>query len=232
MEDDERIAEPLVFGLRAEGFTVVSAADGNDALRLARAERPDLVLLDIMIPGIDGFAVCRTLRKESSVPVIMLTARGEELDRVMGLELGADDYIVKPFSFRELLARVRAILRRRALDRGEAATKEDRFVADGLTIDRVARQVWVNGQEIELRQREFDLLRMLTDHAGTALPRQQLLDGVWGASWIGDPHTLDVHIRWLREKIEENPSAPRHIQTVRGFGYRFAVSSAPKTDAP
>lgn len=230
VEDDEIIAEPLIFGLQDEGFRVFHATDGRQGLELARAKQPALILLDVMLPGMDGFAVCRALRRESAVPIIMLTARGQELDRVMGLELGADDYIVKPFSFRELLARVRALLRRRELDLGSAAPSSDRIGVGDILLDRTARQVWRAGQLIELRQREFDLLCALMEHTGQALQRHELLDKVWGENWIGDPRTLDVHIRWLREKVEDNPSAPRYIRTIRGYGYRFEDPDAPPPD--
>jgi len=231
VEDDESIAEPLVFGLQNEGFRVLHAIDGHEGLELARAEQPDLILLDVMLPRMDGFAVCRTLRRESAVPIIMLTARGQELDRVMGLELGADDYIVKPFSFRELLARVRALLRRRELDRGQTSPPSDRITVGEIVLDRTARQVWRAGQLVELRQREFDLLCALMENAGKAVPRHELLDQVWGEDWIGDPRTLDVHIRWLREKLEDDPSSPRYIQTVRGYGYRFVDPDATLSDS-
>ncbi len=222
VEDDDSISEPLIFGLRAEGYAVLHAADGASALELARRDSPAVVILDVMLPDMDGFAVCRRLRSESAMPIIMLTARGQELDRVMGLELGADDYIVKPFSFRELLARVRAVLRRRALDRNEATPATDRLVVGALVLDRTARRVWRGGQAIDLSQREFDLLAALMERPGHALHRQELLDRVWGEEWIGDPRTLDVHIRWLREKIEVDPSSPRLILTLRGHGYRLA----------
>jgi DNA-binding response OmpR family regulator len=226
VEDDEQIAEPLIFGLKQEQFRVLHAVDGRDGLDLARTERPDLVLLDVMLPGLDGFSFCRALRADSAVPIIMLTARGQELDRVMGLELGADDYVVKPFSFRELVARVRAALRRRALDRGEGPAA-DRLTAGEISLDRAARLVWRSGRPIELTPREFDLLALLLERRGRAVPRQQLLDRVWGEGWIGDTRTLDVHIRWLREKLELDPSDPRYIQTVRGYGYRFVDPGAP-----
>ncbi len=232
VEDDENIAEPLIFGLKNEGFQVSHAMDGPEGLKRARAESPDVILLDVMLPGMDGFTVCKTLRKESSVPILMLTARGQELDRVMGLELGADDYLVKPFSFRELLARVRALLRRRELDRGTPVSTSDRLTLGKLTLDRTARQVWRAGQLVELTQREFDLLRVLMEHSGEALQRQNLIDQVWGAEWIGDTRTLDVHVRWLREKLEDDPSAPRYLQTVRGYGYRLVNPDAPITDTP
>jgi DNA-binding response OmpR family regulator len=222
VEDDENIAEPLCFGLQSEGFVVTHATTGKQGLELARAKKPDVVLLDVMLPEMDGFTVVRTLRAESSVPVLMLTARGQELDRVMGLELGADDYLVKPFSFRELVARVRALLRRRELERGANVAPTDRLARNGLVVDRTARRVTRDGKVIELTTREFDLLVALMERAGQAQARQELLDRVWGEDWIGDPRTLDVHIRWLREKIEDDPSAPQWIETVRGFGYRFA----------
>lgn len=227
IEDDEGIAEPLIFGLESEGFRVLHATDGHQGLHLARTASPAVVLLDVMLPGVDGFSLCRTLRRESALPILMLTARGQELDRVMGLELGADDYIVKPFSFRELVARVRAILRRRQLDRGETPAPLDRLVIGEIVLDRTARQVWRAGRPVELTQREFNLLGALMEHAGQAMSRQELLNLVWGEDWIGDPRTLDVHIRWLREKIEDDPAAPRYIQTVRGYGYRFADPAAP-----
>lgn len=227
IEDDESIAEPLLFGLRDAGFQVLHAADGYRGLELARTKQPDLVLLDVLLPGMDGFAVCRTLRRESTIPIIMLTARGQEMDRVMGLEIGADDYIVKPFSFRELLARVRALLRRRELDRDrEAVLPNERLQVGDIVLDRNTHQVWQAGRLIELRQREFDLIRILMENVNKAIPRQELLDRVWGEDWIGDPRTLDVHIRWLREKIEDDPSAPRYIETVRGYGYRLVDPKA------
>ncbi len=226
VEDDESIAEPLRFGLQSEGFVVTHATTGKQGLAFARSEKPALILLDVMLPEMDGYTVVRTLRAESSVPILMLTARGQELDRVMGLELGADDYLVKPFSFRELVARVRAILRRRELERGSPAAPNDRLVQNDLILDRTARRVTRSGKPVELTTREFDLLDALMQHAGQAQARQELLDRVWGPEWIGDPRTLDVHIRWLREKIEDDPSAPQHIETVRGFGYRFAQREA------
>lgn len=227
IEDDESIAEPLIFGLENEGYRVLHATDGQQGLRLARTESPAVILLDVMLPGVDGFTVCRTLRRESATPILMLTARGQEMDRVMGLELGADDYIVKPFSFRELLARIRAVLRRRQLDRGEAPVPADRLAIGEIVLDRTARQVWRAGRPVDLTPREFDLLCALMEQAGQAVSRHSLLDQVWGEDWIGDPRTLDVHIRWLREKIEDDPSAPRYIQTVRGYGYRFGDPATP-----
>jgi DNA-binding response OmpR family regulator len=221
IEDDEGIAEPLIFGLQSEGIKVLHAPNGAQGLALARSEHPDAILLDVMLPDMDGFAICRTVRRESATPILMLTARGQEMDRVMGLELGADDYIVKPFSFRELLARLRAALRRRELDRGETPRAADRLSVGDLVLDRTARQVWRRERLIELSPREFDLLVTLMEHLGAALSRQELLDRVWGEEWVGNPRTLDVHIRWLREKIEDASAAPVYIETVRGHGYRF-----------
>jgi DNA-binding response OmpR family regulator len=227
VEDDAEIAEPLIFGLQKEGCEVLHAADGSQGLALARSGQPDLVLLDVMLPGMDGFRLCRTLREESAVPIIMLTARGQELDRVMGLEIGADDYVVKPFSFRELMARVRATLRRQELDRGTSSVPAERSAIGSIGLDRAARLVWRAEQPVDLTPREFNLLVVLMERCGQAVPRAELFDRVWGENWVGDPRTLDVHIRWLREKLEDDPSAPRYIQTVRGYGYRFVDPGAP-----
>ncbi len=221
IEDDEAIAEPLIFGLQSEDMTVLHAPTGKRGLELARGNAPDAILLDVMLPDVDGFTVCRTLRHEFATPILMLTARGQEMDRVMGLELGADDYIVKPFSFRELLARVRAVLRRRELDRGQTTRVSDKVNVGELTLDRAAHQLWRRNTLIELSPREFDLIVMLIENIGQALSRQDLLDRVWGEDWIGNPRTLDVHIRWLREKIEANAATPIYIETVRGHGYRL-----------
>ncbi len=231
IEDDETIAEPLIFGLQDEGFRVLHAIDGHKGIELARTHQPDLILLDIMLPKMDGFAVCRTLRRESAVPILMLTARDREMDRVMGLEIGADDYIVKPFSFRELLARIRAILRRRELDQGGEPHPVERLVVGDIVLDRMARQVWRGNRSVELSSREFDLLDTLMSHVGEALSRHDLLDMVWGEDWVGDPRTLNVHIRWLREKLEDDPSHPQYIQTVRGYGYRMVDPHAAPADA-
>ena len=220
VEDDPTLAETLRYNLDREGYTVLLASDGVTALELARRDLPDLVLLDIMLPRLDGFSVCRILRKESSVPIIMLTARQDEVDRIAGLELGADDYISKPFSLGELLARVRAILRR--TDRRPAG---DREVLDAgtLKIDTGSRRVWRDASELTLSQKEFDLLTCLVRNRGMALSRDVLLERVWGYDFLGDSRTVDVHIRWLREKVEPEPGRPVYIQTVRGVGYRFEV---------
>ncbi|MSQ10286.1 MAG: response regulator transcription factor [Dehalococcoidia bacterium] len=229
VEDDEHIAEPLIYGLRAEGFHVIHARDGVEGVEAARRDHPDLVLLDVMLPKLDGFGVARQLRTESVVPIIMLTARGQEMDRVMGLELGADDYVAKPFSFRELLARIRALLRRRELDRGSAVVQPDEVLLGPLKISRATRQVWRDGREVALSHREMELLLALATQIGRAVPRQDLFDSVWGANWVGDARTLDVHIRWLREKLEADASHPAYLQTVRGFGYRLSDQPGPPT---
>ena len=196
---------------------MLEAGDGESALHLARSQSPDLVILDVLLPGLDGFEVCRRLRRESAVPIIMLTAKGEEMDRVVGLELGADDYVPKPFSMRELLARVRALLRR-----AEGATAQATSIVSGdLRLDLRRRQVFRNEVPLPLKPKEFDLLAFFMRHRGRAFSREELLDQVWGYEYAGDTRTVDVHVRWLREKIEETPSKPTRIITVRGLGYRF-----------
>jgi DNA-binding response OmpR family regulator len=220
VDDEPLITDSLTYSLRREGFEVKSVGDGAIALQEFLAFDPDLVVLDIMLPGMSGLEICRRLRAQSAIPVIMLTARGEEIDRVLGLEVGADDYLPKPFSFRELLARIRSILRRVELDRQIAQTQS--IVLGNLTLDPVARRAFKEEQEVQLSAREFDLLSILMKNAGRALSREELLAEVWGSDWIGDQRTLDVHVRWLRLKIEEDPASPKYIQTVRGHGYRFA----------
>jgi len=220
VDDEPLITDSLSYSLKREGFEVKAVGDGEQAMKAIGSFDPDLVVLDIMLPGMNGLEVCRRIRANSSTPVIMLTARGEELDRILGLEVGADDYLAKPFSFRELLARIRSILRRVEMDR---QTSQFQPVNVGnLTLDPIARRVFRGGQELQLSAREFDLLSILMRNAGRALSREELLAQVWGEDWIGDPRTLDVHVRWLRLKIEEDPAEPEYIQTVRGHGYRFA----------
>lgn len=220
VDDEPLITDSLSYSLRREGFDVKSVGDGSIALQEILAFQPDLVVLDIMLPGMSGLEICRRLRSQSAIPVIMLTARGEEIDRVLGLEVGADDYLPKPFSFRELLARIRSILRRVELDRQVAQTQS--VTLGNLTLDPVARRVFKGDQELQLSAREFDLLSNLMKNAGRALSREELLTEVWGSDWIGDQRTLDVHVRWLRLKVEDDPASPKYIQTVRGHGYRFA----------
>lgn len=220
VDDEPLITDSLSYSLRREGFEVKAVGEGEQALREMSEFEPDLVVLDIMLPGMNGLEVCRRIRANSSTPVIMLTARGEELDRILGLEVGADDYLAKPFSFRELLARIRSILRRIELDRQSSQFQP--MTIGNLTLDPIARRVFRGGQELQLSAREFDLLSILMRNAGRALSREELLALVWGEDWIGDPRTLDVHVRWLRLKIEDDPATPEYIQTVRGHGYRFA----------
>ena len=220
VDDEPLITDSLTYSLKREGFDVRAVGDGPDALEEFDDFQPDLVVLDIMLPSMSGLEVCRQLRTKSAIPVIMLTARGEEIDRVLGLEVGADDYLAKPFSFRELLARIRSILRRVELDR--QVTQLQPVNLGELSLDPVARRVHKEKQELQLSAREFDLLSILMKNAGRALSREELLAEVWGDDWIGDPRTLDVHVRWLRLKIEDDPASPKYIQTVRGHGYRFA----------
>lgn len=216
VDDEPAILELVSFNLKKEGYDVITAADGKSALEVFAAEKPDLVVLDLMIPEPDGYEVCKLIRAQSAVPVIMLTARGEEQDRVRGLDLGADDYVVKPFSPRELLARVRAVLRR-----SPVAQETDRLVAGDLVIDSERHQVTIAGELVELTPKEFDLLKMLAENAGRALERDFLLEKVWGYAFAGATRTLDVHIRRLRQKIDDDPQNPRYIETVHGVGYRF-----------
>lgn len=224
VDDETLITDSLTYSLKREGFQVEAVADGISALEAAQKMIPDLIVLDLMLPDISGFEVCRRLRTFTTAPVIMLTARSEEIDRVLGLEVGADDYLPKPFSFRELLARINALLRRVALDR-QVSQPEPQIPALTmrlLTLDPLARRVVKGENELQLSAREFDLLHVLMKNAGRAMSREDLINLVWGDDWGGDPRTLDVHVRWLRIKIEEDPANPEYIQTVRGFGYRFS----------
>lgn len=226
VEDDTSAAVSLIIGLQDQGFRALHAGDGRQALELARTARPDLVLLDAMLSQMDGFTVCRVLRRDSAVPIIMLAASGQERDRIRGLEIGADAYIVEPFSFRELLAQIRALLRRCELDCDRTFSPRDRIVVGDVVLDRAAYQVWQAGRLIELRRREFDLLCVLMEKAGQAVSRHELLDQVWGEDWIGDPRTVDVHICWVRQKLEARSSSPCYIQTVHGYGYRCVDPAA------
>ncbi|MFP4634682.1 MAG: winged helix-turn-helix domain-containing protein [Nitriliruptoraceae bacterium] len=219
VEDERSIAEGLAITLEAEGFSITWVKDGLEAIPTWERVRPDLVVLDLMLPGMSGADICRALRSRSDVPIVMLTARDAEVDRVVGLELGADDYVTKPFSTRELVARIRAILRRAPLTTtgDEAAPVE----VGGVRLDRARHEVQVEGTLVELPPKEFELLAYLMEHAGRVLTRGQLIDEVWGSDYVGDTKTLDVHIRRLRTRIEDDPTQPRYIQTVRGVGYRF-----------
>ena len=218
VEDEESISEPLAYMLKSEGFEVSMAASGPAGLEVFDREGADLVLLDLMLPGMSGTEVCRELRTRSSVPVIMLTARDSEIDKVVGLELGADDYVTKPFSHRELVARIRAVLRRRSAHEPE----EDASVEVGpIRMDVDRHLVSVDGSPVSLPLKEFDLLELLLRNAGRVLTRGQLIDRVWGADYVGDTKTLDVHVKRLRAKLEPDPANPVHLVTVRGLGYKF-----------
>lgn len=224
VEDEESLRETLAYNLSRQGYEVKSAADGYAAVAAARDFRPQLILLDIMLPGIDGFEVCRRLRQEMNIPILMLTARDEEFDRVLGLEMGADDYITKPFSMRELLARVKAQLRRVRLDHEEvetAAAGGKTLQFDNLILDSARREARLDGVPLELKPKEFELLLYLAEHRGQALSREQILREVWGWEFIGGSRTVDVHVFWLRKKIELDAAKPKRIVTVRGAGYRF-----------
>ena len=220
VEDDDSLQEVLTYNLKKKGYRVLQAFDGDDALELARERKPDVIVLDIMLPGLDGLEVCRIVRREMATPILILTARDQELDKVGGLELGADDYMTKPFSIRELMARVGALIRRREMDVGPPEDAKSINVG-GLTLNLEARTARNFGKSLDLRPKEYDLLAFLAGHPGRAFTRNDLLDEVWGTEFFGDPRTVDVHIRWLREKIEKEPGSPRHIITIRGTGYRF-----------
>ncbi|MEW1964605.1 response regulator transcription factor [Micrococcus sp. NPDC078436] len=218
VEDEESFSDPLSYLLSKEGFEVTVAADGNEALAEFERSGADLILLDLMLPGMSGTEVCRQVRQRSNVPVIMLTAKDSEIDKVVGLEIGADDYVTKPYSSRELVARVRAVMRRQ----GEPEELVASAVAAGpVRMDIERHVVAVDGQQVSLPLKEFELLEMLLRNAGRVLTRGQLIDRVWGSDYVGDTKTLDVHVKRLRSKIEPDPSSPRHLVTVRGLGYKF-----------
>jgi DNA-binding response OmpR family regulator len=222
VDDEATLVDTIRYNLRREGYEVQVAGEGNEAIRLARATSPDLVVLDLMLPGLDGLEVCRQLRRESTVPILMLTAKDDEVDKIVGLEVGADDYMTKPFSMRELLARVRAMLRRSRMAQQATDADAAQAVRSGdLEADPLQRRVVLREKTLQLKPKEFDLLVYLMQQRGRVLTRDQLLEKVWGYTFGGDTRTVDVHIRWLREKIEEEPGAPRRLETVRGVGYRF-----------
>ncbi|HJO90855.1 MAG TPA: response regulator transcription factor [Anaerolineales bacterium] len=218
VEDDDTVREVLSAGLESEGYEVILADNGLDCLKQAKEEGPDLILLDLMLPEMDGLSVCRALRRNSDVPIIMLTARGTEMDKIVGLETGADDYVVKPFSLGELLARIRSLLRRIRNDKQETQMQ---LTSGNISLDLTSRRVSKDDAEVHLTQKEFNLLAELMRNKGAVLSRDLLLEKVWGYIYVGNTHTVDVHIRWLREKIEVDPSKPVRIVTVRGVGYRF-----------
>jgi DNA-binding response OmpR family regulator len=229
VEDDATLRETLVYNLTREGYEVSAARDGHAAVRQAREKAPDAIILDVMLPGIDGFEVCRILRKEMSVPILMLTARDDEVDKVVGLEVGADDYLTKPFSMRELMARVKALLRRVRLIREEVAAEQapdgvetgEPMTFGNLVLDQARREVRLDGAAVRLKPKEYELLLFLARNRGIALSRDLILERVWGWEHDGSSRTVDVHIRWLREKIEPDPGDAQRIVTVRGIGYRF-----------
>ncbi len=223
VEDEDNLLEALRYSFQKEGYIVHTAQDGVVGLETARSVRPSVILLDVMLPKLNGFEVCRILRKETNVPILMLTAKGEEVDRVVGLELGADDYVTKPFSMRELLARVSAILRRSRYVAGAALAAEAKEVLSSgdLEVDLASHIVRLRSVAVDLKPKEFDLLALLMVNKGRVLTRDQILDKVWGHDYVGDTRTVDVHVRWIREKIESEPSNPLKIVTVRGVGYRF-----------
>ncbi|HJB10122.1 MAG TPA: response regulator transcription factor [Candidatus Brachybacterium merdavium] len=224
VEDEESFSDPLSYSLRKEGYEVAVADTGTDGLRIFSAHGADLVLLDLMLPGLSGTEVCREIRRTSSVPVIMLTAKDDEFDKVLGLELGADDYVTKPYSSRELLARIKAVLRR---GQDSAEDEEDTtLTAGGIMMDVERHVVEVRGQDVALPLKEFELLEMLLRNVDRVLTRGQLIDRVWGADYVGDTKTLDVHVKRLRAKIEQDPRNPVHLVTVRGLGYKFESGSA------
>ena len=225
VEDDTAILEAVAYNLEREGHEVVRAEDGVSALELSRTIEPDLIVLDLMLPRMSGFDVCRVVREERPVPIVMLTARDTEADTVAGLDLGADDYITKPFSMRELLARVGAVLRRDELSReaGGGPVRGEVLSGGGIELRSGARDVTKDGTPVALRPKEFELLEFLMRHPGQALPRDTILERVWGYEFGGGTRTVDVHIRWLREKIEDHPSSPTCLLTVRGVGYKFVA---------
>ncbi|HLF73263.1 MAG TPA: response regulator transcription factor [Anaerolineales bacterium] len=227
VEDEPALRDTLAYNLKKDGFIVEAVGDGRSALESARRLKPDLIVLDLMLPEIDGFEVCRILRKEMTTPILMLTARDDEIDRVVGLEVGADDYLTKPFSMRELLARVKAQMRRARFMReelgrpNEPENQQEQLKFDDLIVNLTRREVTFDGEPLALKPKEYELLEFFASHKGQMLSRQFILERVWGWDFIGDSRTVDVHVRWLRQKIEQDPSRPKRIVTVRGGGYRF-----------
>jgi two-component system OmpR family response regulator len=221
VEDDKALVDVLKYHLSKEGYHVVIALDGSQALEGARKSQPNVILLDVMLPKMDGFEVCRILRKEMTVPILMLTAKDSEIDKIVGLEIGADDYLTKPFSMRELVARIRAMLRRSEMVETDPSCQAVLIRVGELEIDTARRKVSVSESTVKLTTKEFDLLLFLAENKGIVFSREHLLEKVWGYDYAGDTRTVDVHIRWLREKIETNPGKPEHLITVRGVGYKL-----------
>lgn len=221
VEDDRNLLDTIKYNLRKEGYDVITAVDGAEALDVASREKPNLIILDLMLPKVSGFEVCRILRKEMTVPILMLTAKAEETDKIIGLEIGADDYMTKPFSLRELLARVRAMLRRAKMVEMQPGPEEALLRVGDIEVDIARHQASKGATTLELTPKEFDLLAFLVRNRGFVFSRDQLLEKVWGYDFAGDTRTVDVHIRWLRQKIEPDPSNPKHLVTVRGTGYKL-----------
>ncbi|MFP3897923.1 MAG: response regulator [Dehalococcoidia bacterium] len=221
VEDDKNLLQAIRYNLSKDSYQVVAALDGAEALEIARREKPELIILDLMLPKLSGLEVCRILRNEMTVPILMLTAKAEEVDRVVGLEIGADDYMTKPFSMRELLARVRAMLRRADMSRLKPDDERESLQVGDLMIDIGRHQVLYQGSPLPLTAKEYDLLAFLGRNKGFVFSREQLLDKVWGYDYAGDTRTVDVHVRWLRQKIEADPAHPRNLITVRGAGYKL-----------
>ena len=222
VEDEENLLAAIKYNLDNEGYLSITANNGTEAIGLVSSEDPDLVILDVMLPELDGLEVCRIIRKDNDVPIIFLTAKDQEMDRVVGLELGADDYVVKPFSMRELLARVKAMLRRqRVKDSFTKVHLEEVLVSGSLSLNTASRILTRDGEILDIKPRDFDLLLLLMQNKGRAFSREQILDRLWGTDFYGDTRTVDVHIRWIREKIEDDPSDPTKLKTVRSIGYRF-----------
>ncbi|MBZ0302083.1 MAG: response regulator transcription factor [Anaerolineae bacterium] len=219
IDDERKLTEPLQLSFERVGYTVSVAHDGHTGLSMALIENPDVIVLDVMMPGLDGWQVCQAIRQHSTAPIIMLTALDDSMDRIKGLELGADDYLVKPFGFTELEAHVRAMLRRVHLDRGSPIQQQ--ISAGDLVLDLEAHTVTKKGQPIVTRQKEYEILTLLMANIGKVVTRERLFDEIWGTDWLGDTRTLDVHMSWLRAKLEDDPANPLYLQTVRGVGYRF-----------
>ena len=226
VEDEDSFIEALTIGLKREGFRVQVARDGAEALDVFDAIKPDLVLLDVMLPKVSGIDVCRELRRRSSVPIIMVTAKGSEIDTVVGLEVGADDYVTKPYRLRELVARMRAVLRRRGGEPAAAVLSGDALEVGDVALDPERHEVVIRGEGVQLPLKEFELLEILLANAGRVLPRDTLIDRVWGTDYVGDTKTLDVHVKRLRAKVEQDPSTPTRIVTIRGLGYKYEVPKA------
>lgn len=219
IDDERKLTDPLRSSFERAGYQITIANDGHTGLSLALVEKPDVIILDVMMPGLDGWRVCAAIRQHSNVPIIMLTALDDSLDRIKGLELGADDYLVKPFGFKEIEAHIRAMLRRVQLDRGNPMLLQ--ISVGDIVLDLEAHIVTKGGREIAMRQKEFEILSLLMNNIGKVVTRERLFDEVWGTDWLGDTRTLDVHMSWIRAKLETDPANPIYLQTVRGVGYRF-----------